>query len=542
MIRHVAGSLAVVGFLLSLSTVDAQTFSSSNLPIIIITTDNGASIPDEPKISATMGIINRPGGARNNVSDPFNDYNGKIGIELRGSTSQSFPKKQYGIELKTDAGADRSASLLGMPPEEDWVLFGPYNDKSLMRDVLTYQIGRSLGRVYAPRTRYCEVIINNNYQGVYALIEKIKRDENRVNISRLRPEDNAGVELTGGYILKVDKSEGNSGAGFDSKIPPSPNPRSQVITFQYEYPKYNEITGAQKTYIQNYINSFEAALNGSNFTDLQTGYDKYINVDSFVDYLIMTELTRNVDGYRISTFLYKQKDTEGGKLVMGPIWDYNLAFGNADYCSGGSTSGFAYDFNNICNGDVWLVPFWWRRLMQDPSFRNRLGGRWETLRAGPLSTDRIHARIDSIANLLNESQTRNFQRWPVLGRYVWPNFFVGQTYRIEVDWLKNWIAMRTIWLDNNFPKFDPTAVEEPGTGFRFYPNPGKGTFWLEWNALGATPADVAVYAASGQLLKKFRLSIEQPTALDLSELNPGLYLLRTVCEGKVATQKFIIQP
>lgn len=540
MIRHVARVLAVVGCLLSPSALFAQTFSSSNLPIVIINT-NGAGIPDEPKIPATMGIINRGGGARNNVSDPFNDYNGKIGIELRGSTSQLFPKKQYGIELKTDAGADRSASLLGMPPEEDWVLFGPYNDKSLMRDVLTYQVGRSLGRIYAPRTRYCEVIINNEYLGVYALIEKIKRDENRVNIARLRPEDNAGVELTGGYILKVDKTEGNSGAGFDSKIPPSPNPRSQVITFQYEYPKYNEITNPQKAYIQNFVNSFEAALNGPDFTDLQKGYYKYIDVDSFVDYLIMTELTRNVDGYRISTFLYKQKDTEGGKLVMGPIWDYNLAFGNADYCSGGATSGFAYDFNSLCNTDFWLVPFWWRRLMQDPSFKNRLGGRWETLRAGPLSTDRIHARIDSISNLLNESQQRNFQKWPVLGRYVWPNFFVGQTYRIEVDWLKNWITMRAIWLDNNFPKFDPTAVEEPGTGFQIFPNPGHDNFWVKWSALGPEKADLLVYDASGRLVKRANAALQQPATLDLGGLPAGLYHIKAISKDQVAAQKFLIQ-
>jgi hypothetical protein len=341
-----------------------QTLSSSNLPIVVINT-NGAAISDEPKIPATMGIINRGAGLQNNLTDPFNDYNGKIGIEIRGSSSQSFPKKQYGIELKTDTGADRDASLLGMPAEEDWILFGPYNDKSLMRDVLTYQLGRALGRVYAPRTKYCEVVINNEYRGVYALIEKIKRDQNRVNIDRLEPQDNAGVELTGGYILKIDKPSGNSGPGFNSKIPPWPNPRGQVITYQYEYPDFTEITSAQKTYIQNYIHSFEAALNGADFTDPQKGYSSFIDSDSFVDYLIMTELTRNVDGYRISTFLYKQKDTEGGKLVMGPIWDYNLGLGNADYCAGGITSGFAYDFNSVCGvaspdaGPFFSQPAWW---------------------------------------------------------------------------------------------------------------------------------------------------------------------------------------
>lgn len=530
----------LIGFLLVGIPALSQNFTSSNLPIVIINTF-GTAIPDEPKIPATMGIINRGAGLRNQTTDTFNDYNGRIGIEIRGSSSQSFPKKQYGIELKTDGGADRSASLLGMPPEEDWVLFGPYNDKSLMRDVLTYLLTRSLHHVYAPRARYCEVVINNEYQGVYAMIEKIKRDDNRVDIARLEPSDNAGVELTGGYILKIDKTEGDSGPGFNSRISPFPNPRLQTITYQYEYPAFDEITNAQKTYIQNFIHAFEEALAGPNFTDRQTGYYRYLDVDSFVDYLIVNELTRNIDGYRISTFLYKHKDTDGGKLAMGPVWDFNLAFGNIDYCSGGNIAGFAYDFNSICSNDGWLVPFWWHRLLQDHSFRNRLGGRWESLRAGVLSTDRIHARIDSISTLLNESQQRNFQRWPVLGRYVWPNFYVGPTYQSEVNWLKNWISMRVTWLDNNFPKFDPTAVTESDGAFRIFPNPVREKLWLQWGEANAEFAEIRIYNVRGSLVRDMQIVVDQPVALDIRDLGPGFYYIQARSGGLTASEKFIIQ-
>ncbi len=163
----------------------AQTFTSSNLPIVIINT-NGFAIADEPKITADMGIIHNGVGVRNNLIDPQNNYNGKIGIEVRGSSSQMFPKKQYSIELRDGLGAGVAASLLGMPVEEDWVLFAPYNDKSLMRDVLAYKLARDMGR-YAPRTRYCEVVLNGDYLGIYILMEKVKRDKNRVDIANLAP-------------------------------------------------------------------------------------------------------------------------------------------------------------------------------------------------------------------------------------------------------------------------------------------------------------------------------------------------------------------
>lgn len=445
-------------------------FSSSNLPIIVINT-NGQYIRDEPKIIASMGIVSNGNGVRNNLTDAF-QYSGKIGIEIRGSSSQMFPKKQYGIEIVDDAGVETDTVLLGMPSESDWILFAPYNDKSLMRDALAYRLGRAMGR-YAPRTRFCELVLNGSYQGIYVLMEKIKRDKNRVDINKLNPDENEGNNLTGGYILKIDKSSGNSGEGWQSLIQPTPRTGNQQISFQFETPNYNVVTSQQRQYIKTYVTQFENALTSVTFQDPAEGYQKFIDVDSFVDFYLMQELTKNVDGYRLSTFLYKERDSDGGKLFMGPLWDFNLGFGNADYCTKGNPEGFVLDFNNTCPQDFWLIPFWWKRLLEDATFRGKVADRWASLRESVFSQPYIHNYIDSVAGVLNvEARQRNFNAWPVLGTYVWPNFYVGQTYGDEVLWLKNWVTQRLLWLDSSLPK-SITGVEERAENELIvaYPNP-----------------------------------------------------------------------
>jgi hypothetical protein len=257
-------------------------FTSSNLPIIILNT-NGQQILDDPKIKADMAIIDNGPGVINNLTDPPNNYNGKIGIEIRGSSSQMFPKKQYSIELMDENGEELEVPLLGMPTEEDWVLFAPYNDKTLMRDVLAYKLGNDMGN-YAPRTRYCEVVLNGTYMGVYVLIEKIKRDKNRVDVNKLDPDEISGNNLTGGYIIKIDKTTGDSGEGWYSPHSPLNAVRQQRVLFQYEIPKYDEIVVEQKNYIQMYVTQFEDVLKGENFKDPDEGYAKYIDVNSFVDF------------------------------------------------------------------------------------------------------------------------------------------------------------------------------------------------------------------------------------------------------------------
>jgi hypothetical protein len=486
-------------------------FMSSNLPIVVIDTE-GRIIQDDPKILASMGIIDNGPGILNNVTDPFNNYQGRIGISIRGSSSQMFPKKQYSIELRNADDKDLEAPLMGMPKEEDWVLFAPYNDKSLMRDVLAYKLGNDMGQ-YAPRTRFCEVMLNGRYQGVYVLIEKIKRDKNRVDINKLDPEEITGDNLTGGYILKIDKTTGDSGEGWKSSYSPTPHPRDQQISFQYEVPKHDEIVAEQKQYIQQYISQFEDALAGENFKDPVNGYAKYIDVNSFVDYFLTQELSKNIDGFRLSTFLYKQRDSDGGKLFMGPIWDFNLGFGNADYCTSGEAEGFVYNFNFICSDDSWLIPFWWGRLLQDENFRIKVGDRWSELRASKWKEAAILSYIDSIAAVLNEgAQQRNFEAWSVLNKYIWPNFYVGSSHVNEVTWLKDWVSDRLVWLDENLSLVitDTERDEKGNASVIAYPNPFSTQVTFKYTLQRAGQVDLRLFDTMGRVAKAVSLNHEAP--------------------------------
>ncbi|MBW7888524.1 MAG: CotH kinase family protein, partial [Bacteroidetes bacterium] len=429
---------------LAVFSLRAQTFTSSNLPIIVINT-NGQKIVDEPKINVDLKIIYNGEGKRNTLTDTVYNYNGKAGIEIRGSSSQMFPKKQYGFETRDTAGEDLKVSLLGFPSESDWIFFAPYNDKSLLRDALTYSLARSMGR-YATRSRYCELVLNKEYMGIYVLFEKIKRDKNRVNVSKLESSDSTGDALTGGYILKIDKLDGSGNDGFPSPHESFPGAKSQVM-YQYHYPKPENITGAQKTYIKSWILTFEGAMQNSTYADSLLGYRKYLDVPSLIDYCIINELTKNVDGYRLSTFMYKDKDTKNTKMFFGPVWDFNLGFGNCDYYSTSITSGWQYAFKNWGENEVFLPPFWWEKIYQDPAFINELKTRWITLRKNQFSLATVNEWIDSMTVLLDESQKRNFIKWPVLNQYVWPNAYVGGTYEKEISYLKSWIKNRFEWVD-----------------------------------------------------------------------------------------------
>ena len=382
------------------------TFSCSNLPIIVINT-NSQTIPDEPKIMCDMGIIYNGISQINCMTDPFNNYNGKIGIEVRGSSSQMFPKKCFGLTT-IDTGWNKvDSSLLNMPAEHDWILSASYSDKTLMRNFLSYKLYRDFGK-YAPRTQFCELVIDGQYQGVYILMEKIKRDKNRVSIAKLNSWENAGDSLTGGYIIKIDKTTGNGGGGWTSPFPPAVSSSGQTIYFQYDYPSSDSITVQQQTYIQQYVDSFETALAGPNFSDTAIGYKKYCGINSFIDYFILNEISANIDGYRLSTYLYKDKNSNGGKLKIGPPWDYDIAWLNADYCGSPSYTNWAYQFGNICPGDGWQVPFWWYRFMQDTNFTNQLKCRWLHLRSNVMYTGYINAWIESNSVYLNQAQQRNF--------------------------------------------------------------------------------------------------------------------------------------
>lgn len=425
------------------------------VPYVTINT-GGNAIQDDPKIPAQMNIyINK----EEVLSTP-------IGIEYRGTTSfLLFDKKSYGFETWDESGEDISIEILGLSEEEDWIFYGPYSDKTFLRNVLIYDLSNEIGQ-YASKTKFVELEINKNYLGTYVLMEKIKRDKNRVDIKKLEPEDTNADDITGGYILKIDKTSGDgnpdaeytSKLGFRSAYNVNRNrltysaygpKRGEETYFLYEYPDEDDITNLQKEYIQNYISGFEDALVNETFTGTSRTYTEYIDVDSFVDFFILNELSGNPDAYRLSTFMYKNR---GGKLKMGPIWDFNIAFGND---SRSATDRWIYQYNLNFPNDLWLVPFWWNRLIQDSQFRSDVKTRWTALRSTVFTQANIESKMDAHISFLNENGAidRNYKKWDVLGTQLSFNSFVGATYDEEVDYVKNWITNRISWMDSQIQGF-----------------------------------------------------------------------------------------
>jgi hypothetical protein len=550
--KYRPGWVIPVFIVLQILQVSAQTvdFDSSSLPIVVIDT-HGQTIVNSSKITADMGIIYNGAGEWNYTSDPWNDYDGKIGIELRGSSSQQFPKKQYAVETRDSLGNNLSASLLGMPAENDWILYAVYNDKSLMRDVLAFKISNDLG-MYGSRSRYCELVLNGDYRGVYILLEKIKRDNDRVDIATLDLDDVSGDSLTGGYIIKIDKWDGEENAGWPSAYK---SVTGSTIYYQYHYPRPVDIQTEQKNYIQRYIAVVESLLAGPQWADPFSGYRHYINVESFVDYFLQVELAKNVDGFRLSAFMYKDRDDNDPRWTMGPIWDYTISYGNADYYNAQYSSGWWIDdFEIVGRGDYSQIPFYWKKLRGDPYFADRVNCRWQELRQTCLSLDYLNDVIDSLAATLDGPQQRNFQKWPILNNspYVWPCPPVSdESYAGHVAYLKTWLAARIAWMDQNMIGSCTSATGRQETDypgdfqlFQNYPNPFNATTTIQFRLDRGDYVKLGIYDLAGREIK--RLLSENMTAgihsvhFAAQELPSGVYFYQVKMRNLQMIQKMIL--
>jgi hypothetical protein len=448
------------------------------------------------------------------------DVQGRCGTHVRGESSSGFPQKSYAWEFWNNEDQDKDVSVLGMPADSDWVLYGPYTDKTLMRNYTVFEAMRELrGDGSAMRSRFVEVFFNqqagqpvgySDYRGIYVLMEKIKRGKDRVDIAKLSDLATDPAILSGGYIFKHDKpSIGNStlgtpgGGGYPG------------IGMQGVDPEV--WNAAQQNYLQTHLNEFEAALYGGNFTSPTAGYAAYIDVDSFIDNQWWVEITKQIDGYRLSQYFQKDR---GGKIKPLPLWDYNLSLSNADYLDGWNATGWYY--TQLSTSDY----YWYPRLHQDPAYDRRHWDRYWELRRSVWATAGMLARIDAkAAEVLNNSTTpvtnsmpaqpplvenaamRHFRQWPILGSYVWPNApgydqrttfngVNGSSQPGELEFMKSWLAARLAWIDDQ--NVNGSVIYRPPVFSHNGGNVPAGT-QLTISRYSGTPPAGYTYASGGTL-------------------------------------------
>jgi len=527
----------------------AVVLDSSNLPIIMIDT-HGQPIPDGTKITARMKIINYEPLRRNRVTDSANVYDGYVGIDIRGSYSATLPQKPYGFETRDSAGNNNNVPLLNMPAENDWVLIANYNDKVFMRNTLAFDLFTKMGH-YQPHTQLCELDSNGVYEGIYVLTEKIKRDKNRVDIAKLTATDTSGDNLTGGYIIKIDNSDGTGTDGWNSPDQAIDRPGGYPY-YIYVYPKPEDIVSQQKKYIQGFIKKLDSVLITSKFSDPVNGYRRYLDVPSFIDYFIVGEVSRNVDTYKKSAFFYKDKDSNDGRLHDGPVWDFDWAWKNIGECEVNATDGSGWTFliSSVCKSYP-VPPDWMVKLLQDTSFTNQLHTRYSFLRKNILSETAINHYIDSIHTLVNEAQVRHYQRWPILGIDVGTPEVDPQptTFDGEITKFKNWISTRLTWLDANMP-----GKASQGTGVQGrvetpnffvlsqnYPNPFNPTTVINYQVPVAGHVSVKVYDLLGRevmtLVNERKSAGSYQVLFDAHLLPSGVYFYSLESGSFKATKK-----
>lgn len=496
----------------------------SNLPLIIMDSFgvNVDAVTDQaqprPHRYTYAVVVDKNASGWASVTSPTYDHQGRAGTHVRGDSSGGFAQKSYAWETWNSENEDKDVSLLGMPAESDWALHGPYTDKTFIRNFITYSKMRELhGGVdgYGMRVRLVELIFNqdpgqsvsyNDYRGVYVLMERIKRSNNRVDIERLTNLVTDPALITGGYIFRRDRtsSDGNTTlpVGMHSHTP-------------------NILNSAQTTWLTNYINAFNTALNGTNFADPVLGYAPYIDKTSFIDNWWFVEAFKQIDGYRLSTYFYKSRT---GKIVAAPIWDYNLSLGNANYLAGDQTSGWYWNQTDS---------YWWARLRQDPNYELSNWDRYWQIRRSIFETTSINSYIDSLAmaatngsttpvtnsmslpagqpSTLENAAMRHYRKFPVLGTYLWPNaggdpggaatlnprpWQINTTYQSEVTWMKTWLSARMLWLDDQ--NFNGTTIYRPPNFSNYGGNVPSGT-QLTISRYTGTPPSGYTYASGGTL-------------------------------------------
>ena len=381
-------------------------------PLARVSISVKGEIPDGKKKTGRMVV--RDGGRTH--------YRGRIGIERRGQSSQRFPKKSWSLELRDRKGDNRDVSLLGMPADDDWVLYAPYNDKALMRNVLAYETARRMGR-YAARTRFVEVRLDGRYHGVYVLLEKPKLQKDRIDVA----EPGQLLEWTFGFQAR------QKGRSF--RLPVS------GYHILFEDPERGDLGRKRRAQLRRSIGAAERAI----YHSRPSGWRRHLDAGAAVDYILVNELFKNQDAFHASTFLTRGA---GGLWQLGPVWDFDISMGNSDYGPSAALRG------SMLEDRVWA-----HQLYSDPGFVRDATARWRELRRAGLRRELLSSAARHARRLTATGAAgRNFRRWPVLGVRVWPNppAAVGRTsYGSEVRALRSWLKRRIAWMDGHVHELRP---------------------------------------------------------------------------------------
>lgn len=484
--------------------------TETNLPIVFINTKaldgNTTVIHKGYRVAVRMTIINNTDGKNygDTLAHPNQniDYDGWVGIKYRGKSSFDYAKKKP-LGFRTLATSDvngkkEKVKILGMPKDNDWVLLAPYHDRSMIRDVLTFELARPYFE-FTPQARHCELIMDNVYRGVYILCEKPGKGKNRLNLEL--PGDE-GDDITGDFLLELDgnddvnyymsKYKAQDKNGKDLSV-------NSNIYIQYRAPEYDDMMPdhpAQLDYINQRISDMEDALNSQDFANPQTGYRHYIDVSSFVNYMLTQEFTGNPDGYRRSTYLYKRRDAVDPRFKMC-IWDFNMAYGNSLQSLLGDNR---WQYINNSSIQVFRsnpVPFWWTRMMEDAYYEDCLKRRWAEYRTTNYHEAHITQVIDSLVNLLEAggARKRNEEAWPNWDESIFLDINNTKNYTEEIATLRSWITKHLRWLDKKLG-FDPQSQPTSITHHRHQDDESDATFgWydLQGRRVSGRPPKRGVY-------------------------------------------------
>jgi len=406
-----------------------------DLPIVVLDSF-GAPAPDREYIDAAFFSFESAGSSLSDAPT----VSTRAGFHLRGQSTATFEKAPYRIELRDGDDEDADYPLLGMPEESDWALRGPFADKALIRDAFFYGLGAEMGMV-APRFAYCEFYRNvgggplgeDDYMGVYLVVETIKNSKARLDLKQLDPTKTTPDELPGGYIFKFE--------WLAAEEPIIQCPSGDNCWSDLEVHDPSSLVPAQADWLQGHLRGFVDVLYSPQFSDPTSGYVSYIDVASFIDQIIINELGREMDAYIRSAYFHKDRD---GKIVAGPLWDYNLSLDVGGFFENRSIEGFQYEQQRQPINNDWMG-----RLLEDPAFVAQLTARWQSLRTNLLSDTALDARIDGLVAPLAEAAERNFNRWPnltnqMVGPFQTPT---DPTWEGQVAVVRTWVKARAAWLD-----------------------------------------------------------------------------------------------